>query len=92
MRIFYLICFLIFINLQYSLLISDNSIFTYINLKDKLNKHNSQLLDYKNKNEYLKAEIKNLKTGDETLEIYAREKFGFIKKNETFFQIIKNEN
>ena len=92
MRIFYLICFLIFINLQYSLLISDNSIFTYMNLKDKLNKHNSQLLDYKNKNEYLKAEIKNLKTGDETLEIYAREKFGFIKKNETFFQIIKNEN
>ena len=63
-----------------------------MSLKDKLNKHNSQLLDYKNKNEYLKAEIKNLKTGDETLEIYAREKFGFIKKNETFFQIIKNEN
>ena len=92
MRIFYLICFLIFINLQYSLLIGDNSIFTYMSLKDKLNKHNSQLLDYKNKNEYLKAEIKNLKTGDETLEIYAREKFGFIKKNETFFQIIKNEN
>ena len=92
MRIFYLICLLIFINLQYSLLIGDNSIFTYMNLKDKLNKHNTQLLNYKNKNKYLKAEIKNLKNSDETLEIYAREKFGFIKKNETFFQIIKNEN
>jgi cell division protein FtsB len=72
-------------------LIGDNSIFTYINLNNKLNKDNAKLLDYKNKNEYLKLEIKNLKSSDEALEIYARENFGFIKKNETFFQIIKNE-
>jgi len=91
MKIFYLICFLIFVSLQYSLLVGNNSIFTYINLNNKLRDHNIQLLDYKNKNKYLKSEIKNLKNNDDSLEIYAREKFGFIKKNETFFQIIRNE-
>ena len=91
MKIFYLICFFIFVSLQYSLLIGDNSIFTYINLNNKLNAHNTQLLDYKNKNKYLKLEIANLKNNNEILEIYAREKFGFIKKNEIFFQIIRNE-
>ncbi|MBJ41433.1 MAG: hypothetical protein CMD84_04050 [Gammaproteobacteria bacterium] len=91
MRIFYSICFLIFVSLQYSLLIGDNSIFTYINLNNKLSENNAKSLDYKNKNKYLKSEIKNLQSSDKTLEIYAREKFGFIKKNETFFQIIRNE-
>ncbi len=91
MRIFYSICFLIFASLQYSLLIGDNSIFTYINLNNKLSENNAKSLDYKNKNKYLKSEIKNLQSSDKALEIYAREKFGFIKKNETFFQIIRNE-
>ena len=91
MKIFYLICFLIFVNLQYSLLVGNNSIFTYMNLNNKLRDYNTQLLDYKNKNKYLKSEIKDLKNNNNLLETYAREKFGFIKKNETFFQIIRNE-
>jgi cell division protein FtsB len=91
MKIFYLICFLIFVSLQYSLLVGNNSIFTYMNLNNKLRDYNTQLLDYKNKNKYLKSEIKNLKNNNNSLETYAREKFGFIKKNETFFQIIRNE-
>ena len=91
MKIFYLICFLIFVSLQYSLLVGNNSIFTYMNLNNKLRDYNTQLLDYKNKNKYLKSKIKNLKNNNNSLETYAREKFGFIKKNETFFQIIRNE-
>tara|TARA_B100001996_G_scaffold342824_1_gene297674 strand:- start:617 stop:895 length:279 start_codon:yes stop_codon:yes gene_type:complete len=91
MKIFYLICFLIFVSLQYSLLVGNNSIFTYMNLNNKLRDYNTQLLDYKNKNKYLKSEIKDLKNNNNSLETYAREKFGFIKKNETFFQIIRNE-
>ena len=91
MKIFYLICFLIFVSLQYSLLVGNNSIFTYMNLNNKLRDYNTQLLDYKNKNKYLKSEIKDLKNNNNSLETYAREKFGFIKKNEIFFQIIRNE-
>ena len=34
---------------------------------------------------------RELKKNKSYLEVYARENFGYIKKNETFYQIIKNE-
>ena len=76
MKIFYSICFILFISLQYSLFLSNNSVITFFNLKNNL----------------LASEIKSIKKNKNSLEIYARENFGYIKKNETFFQIIRNEH
>lgn len=41
------------------------------------------------RNRALKAEVKDLKTGDAAIEERARSELGMIGKNETFFQIIE---
>ena len=38
------------------------------------------------------VEINNIENNKDSLEIYAREKLGLIKENETFYQIIKNDS
>ena len=57
------------------------------NNQEDLNKK-IYIIDEKNK--LLKNEIQFMKENKKYLEIYAREKLGLIKDNETFFQIIKN--
>jgi len=92
MKLFYSICFILFISLQYSLFLSNNSVITFFNLKNDLEAFSLDLNKYKEKNNILISEIKNIKKNKNSLEIFARENFGYIKKNETFFQIIRNEH
>lgn len=91
MKLFYSICFILFISLQYSLFLSNNSVITFFNLKNDLEVFSSDLNKYKEKNNLLISEIKSIKKNKNSLEIFARENFGYIKKNEIFFQIIRNE-
>ena len=91
MKILHFISIIIFLTLQYSLFFSQNSLISYFYLKDKLEKNQLVLSNYADKNKIVEAEIYNIKSNKKYLEIYAREKFGLIKKNETFFQIIKND-
>ena len=92
MKLFYSGCFIIFISLQYSLFLSNNSVITFFNLKNDLESFSSDINKYKEKNNILISEIKSIKKNKNSLEIFARENFGYIKKNETFFQIIRNEH
>ena len=92
MKIFYSICFILFISLQYSLFLSNNSVITFFNLKNNLEIFSSNISNIKEKNNILISEVKSIKKNKNSLEIYARESFGYIKKNETFFQIIRNEH
>ena len=92
MKLFYSICFILFISLQYSLFLSNNSVITFFNLKNDLEAFSLDLNKYKEKNNILISEIKSIKKNKNSLEIFARENFGYIKKNETFFQIIRNEH
>ena len=92
MKLFYSICFILFISLQYSLFLSNNSVITFFNLKNDLEVFSSDLNKYKEKNNILISEIRNIKKNKNSLEIFARENFGYIKKNEIFFQIIRNEH
>ena len=92
MKLFYSICFILFISLQYSLFLSNNSVITFFNLKNDLESFSSDINKYKEKNNILISEIKSIKKNKNSLEIFARENFGYIKKNEIFFQIIRNEH
>jgi len=92
MKLFYSGCFVIFISLQYSLFLSNNSVITFFNLKNNLEEYSSKIHNIKEKNNLLISEIGSIKKNKNSLEIYARENFGYIKKNETFFQIIRNEH
>ena len=91
MKILHFISIIIFLTLQYSLFFSQNSLISYFYLKDKLEKNQLDLSKIEDKNKILQAQIYNIRSDKKYLEIYAREKFGLIKKNETFFQIIKND-
>ena len=51
----------------------------------------SDINDLYDSNRILKAEIADLKNNKNSIELYAREKYGYIKKRESFVQIIKNE-
>ena len=91
MKLFYVISFVLFITLQYSFLLSDNSIFSYTNVKNTLHLQNKEILKLTSKNQLLETEIQQLVTDKKSMEIYAREIFGYIKKNEFFVQVIKDE-
>ena len=51
----------------------------------------SDINDLSHNNRILKAEIADLTNNKSSIELYAREKFGYIKKSESFVQIIKND-
>ena len=91
MKAYYAICLVLFLSLQHSLLLSNNSFFNYYGLKNTLQSYSSeaQILIKKNKN--LQLEINKFTKNKNYLEIYARENFGYIKKNEIFYQIVKDE-
>ena len=91
MKLFYLIAIILFLNLQYSLLLSENSYFSYKNTKVMQQLIMSDINDLYDSNRILKAEIADLKNNKNSIELYAREKYGYIKKRESFVQIIKNE-
>ena len=92
MKLFYLTAFILFSLLQYSLLISTNSVFSYLDYKSQLDSRNQQIAKIQNDSNELKDIISKLNSSDEALEIYAREIIGYIKKDEIFVQIIKNES
>jgi|TARA_Y100000817_G_C16536222_1_gene402376 Septum formation initiator len=51
----------------------------------------SDIDDLSDSNRILKDEIADLTNNKNSIELYAREKYGYIKKRESFVQIIKNE-
>ena len=91
MKLFYLIATILFLNLQYSLLLSENSYFSYKNTKEMQQLIMSDINDLSDSNRILKNEISDLTNNKDSIELYAREKFGYIKKRESFVQIIKND-
>tara|TARA_B110000008_G_C16558323_1_gene399222 strand:- start:141 stop:377 length:237 start_codon:yes stop_codon:yes gene_type:complete len=77
------------VSLQYSLLFSNNNIITFFNLQNTNYKFANDMNMIKSKNNKLTIEIEHIQKNNEILEMYARENYGYIKKNETFFQVIK---
>ena len=91
MKIFHIICLVLFLSLQHSLFLSSNSIFTYFDLDQTYNSYNQKVSEISDQNKRLKLEITKAAENKSFLEGYARENYGYIKKEEIFFQIIKYE-
>jgi cell division protein FtsB len=79
----------IFLFLQYRLWFEYNGLpdTTQLNKAIATQKKEDDLMLERNK--ALIAEVKNLKTGNRTIEGRAREELGMIKKDEQFYQIVK---
>ncbi len=77
------------LGLQFALWAGDKNVFDLIHLRqtaDLVNKENQQLLE---RNDKLLAEVLDLKSGGEAVESLARQELGFVKKGETFFQVVE---
>ena len=90
MKLFYLISSALFIVLQYSIFLSDNSLFSYIDYNEQLVSKQIKIDLLETKNKKLKNEITQLTNNTHALETFAREKYGYIKNEEIFVQILKN--
>ena len=91
MKVFHLVCLILFLSLQHSLFFSSNSIFTYYDLKKTYNSYDNQVILLTQSNNRINLEIEKIYNSKSFLEGYARENYGYIKEDEMFFQIIKDE-
>jgi cell division protein FtsB len=74
--------------LQYRLWYGDNNMNQYVNLQKQIasqQKSNQKLVD---RNQVLKEEIIDLKSGTEALEERARNELGMVKQGETFYRVV----
>ena len=92
MKLFYLTSFILFSLLQYSLVFSNNSVFAYLDYSKQLDTKYEQINKIQNNSIDLRNSISRLNNSNKSLEVYAREIFGYIKKDEIFVQIIKNDS
>lgn len=82
----------LFLALQYQLWFAKGSLMSAWRLKKDIAKQTTVNVDLQKRNDRLKADIKDLKKGKQALEGHARDDLGMIKKNETFYQVVKRGN
>jgi cell division protein FtsB len=88
-KILFVLGVLVFLNLQYSLLLKNNNISDFIYLKDQNTELLSKISKIIHNNNILKKEIQELSSSTHALENFARYDLGLVKKDEIFIQVIK---
>lgn len=81
----------LFIGLQYRLWVGEGSLADVARLEREINlqqAENDRLLE---RNRILDIEVENLKSGLDSIEERARNDIGMIKKDETFFMVLKEK-
>lgn len=92
MKPFVLVLFALLALLQYRLWFGENSLTEYFTLKDRISHQQSGNAELLERNEVLKEEIQDLKSGTEALEERARNELGLIEQGETFFRVVGNDS
>lgn len=88
MKIIIPLIILLIVHLQYRLWFGDGSV-AQINIYQQRLDELQQEVDKKNlRNESLRAEVLDIKKGQEAIEERARDELGMIREDETFFQIV----
>jgi len=83
------VLFFLLLLLQYKLWLGSGNVIEVSRLKDSIatqKKENAQLQE---RNKALEAEVQDLKKGMAAVEERARKELGMVKKGETFFQIVE---
>jgi cell division protein FtsB len=88
-KILIVVLVLVLLGLQYRLWVGEGSIAEVRGLKRQLAEQETALLELKQRNEVLSAEIQSLKEDDAAVEARARSELGMIRKGETYFQLIR---
>lgn len=82
------ICLLV---LQYRLWVGEGSIAEVVQLQRKIEHQQNEIERLQNRNSMLALEVRELKTGIDTIEERARREMGMIKEGETFYMVVEEE-
>lgn len=75
--------------LQYKLWLSSSGLPQFWVLKSSIAQMNQENSQTQARNDHVRAEVEDLKNGDEAIEEHARNDLGLIKSGETFYQIVQ---
>jgi cell division protein FtsB len=74
--------------LQYRLWVGEGSLAEVNNLKQEISQLQRELVELREHNHALQAEVEDLRSGQTAIEERARSELGMIKEGETFYQVI----
>ena len=89
MKIFLLVIAVLIGLLQYRLWYGNGGIKEIKAYQQKLVELNKQVIEKKERNDALYAEVEDLRKGKEAIEERARYELGMMKEGETFFQVLE---
>jgi cell division protein FtsB len=82
---------LLLITLQLTLWFGDDSLAEVWQLRQQINAQKDENKQLQERNAALEAEVQDLKQGLAAIEERARNELGMVKKDETFFQVVEEE-
>ena len=91
MKVLIAILILLLLILQYKLWFGDGNMREVWQLEETIKSQKVENQKLRDRNMALEAEVKDLKQGLEAIEERARNELGIIKKDETFFQIVEED-
>ncbi|QSX29099.1 MULTISPECIES: cell division protein FtsB [Shewanella] len=91
MKRFILVLTLLLGMLQYRLWWGENSLPEYFSLQEQIHSQQTSNAKLLERNQVLKEEIIDLRSGTEALEERARNELGMVKEGETFFRVVGND-
>lgn len=89
MRTLWAVLVLALLGLQYKLWLGDGNIYQWLSLEHKNVAQEDINKKLRSRNIALTAEIQDLKSGSESLEEKARNDFGMVKADETYYQLVE---
>ncbi|WP_456379164.1 cell division protein FtsB [Thiolapillus sp.] len=90
-RLLFVVLLAMLLVLQYRLWVGQGSLAEVFRLQQQIESQQQQLVQMKERNARLRAEVESLKTGLEAVESRARSDLGMIREGETFYQVIEPE-
>ncbi len=89
LRLVFAVLIIALLALQYRLWVGDGSLADVSLLKQQLSEQQQALQRLEARNARLRAEVEDLRRGQEAIEARARSELGMIREGETFFQLVE---
>jgi cell division protein FtsB len=90
LRVLFLLLVLLLASLQYRLWFGNGGQRAVEALRTRVAKQEAENLRLQQRNEALKAEVEDLKSGEAAVEERARSELGMVKPGETFYRVIED--
>ena len=78
----------LFLLMQFALWAGDKNVFDLYHLNNSIDQTTAEVSQLTQRNDRFLAEVLDLKNGGQAVETLARQELGFIKQDETFYQVI----